>query len=141
MALQFPPNVAQILMCDYPACFEKPEMVKRRAVIVISPKSTGRMGLATVVPISGTAPDPVMPYHYEVPSHLLPDYMQDGKPRWAKCDMVCTLSTTRLEMIKKGKDRATGKRTYENKSVDLPTLLAVRKGVAVALGIDAGCFP
>lgn len=140
MALQYPPKVGQILVCQYPPCFEEPEMVKKRSVVVISPKFPGRSDLATVVPISATAPDPIMAYHCELPTLLLPDYMQDGAPRWAKCDMVCTLSTTRLEMVKKGRDRSTGKRTYENKCLDLPTLLAVRRAVAAALGINAACF-
>lgn len=140
MPLKYPPKVGQILVCAYPPCFEAPEMLKKRAVIVINPKFAGRAGLVSIVPISATAPDPVMPYHCEIPRLLLPDYMQDGQARWAKCDMICTLSAARLELVRKGRDRSSGKRTYENKCLDLPTLLAVRKCVAAALGITSECL-
>lgn len=38
MALRFHPKPGTILMCDFDTGFQVPEMVKKRPVIVLSPK-------------------------------------------------------------------------------------------------------
>jgi mRNA interferase MazF len=142
VALLYTPKVGQILMCEFPACFGPPEMVKSRAVVVISPQLTGRSRLAAVVPISNTPPEPVCDHHCPIPVRMLPKFMQaTGGDRWAKCDMLYTFSFERLSLIKDGKDRKTGKRKYETVRLDLPTLQAVRRAVAVGLGIDSALWP
>ena len=56
MPIRFQPAVGQILICDFPKDLEKPEMVKRRPVVCISPKDRNRFGYTTVVPLSTTEP-------------------------------------------------------------------------------------
>lgn len=66
MPIQEHPALGTILTCDFNAGFKEPEMVKRRPVVVISPKIAGRYGLCTVVALSLTEPDPIMPYHCQI---------------------------------------------------------------------------
>ncbi|MGH8073626.1 MAG: type II toxin-antitoxin system PemK/MazF family toxin [Lysobacter sp.] len=142
MALRYPPKVGDILMCEFPECFAAPEMVKTRAVVVISPKLAGRDRLVAVLPISNTPPEPLCAHHCLIPARMLPKYMQaTGGERWAKCDMLYTFSLTRLSLIKDGRDRATGKRKYDTPRFDLETLQAVRRAAACSLGIDKALWP
>ncbi len=58
--LTFHPKPDTLLICDFDRGFKAPEMVKKRPVVVISPrrrKSTPQ--LCTVVPLSSSAPNPV----------------------------------------------------------------------------------
>ena len=58
--LTFHPKPGTLLICDFDRGFKAPEMVKKRPVVVISPrrrKSTPQ--LCTVVPLSSSAPNPV----------------------------------------------------------------------------------
>jgi len=57
-----PPKKA-ILLCNFNQGFQVPEMVKRRPVVIASPRIKGRPGLCTVVALSTTEPSPKMPYH------------------------------------------------------------------------------
>ncbi|HZX77317.1 type II toxin-antitoxin system PemK/MazF family toxin [Lysobacter sp.] len=141
MALRFKPKVGDILMCEFPVCFKAPEMIKSRAVIVVSPQLQGRPDLAAVVPISNTPPNPVCTHHCQIPVRFLPKFMQaTGGVRWAKCDMLYTFSHARLELIKLGRDRATGKRLYDHPRLDLETLQEVRRAIAAGLGIDGALW-
>jgi len=56
MAINEHPVSGTILMCNFAPGFQQPEMVKRRPVIVISPKISRRPNLCTVVALSTTAP-------------------------------------------------------------------------------------
>lgn len=123
-------------MCEFPDSFKAPEMVKTRPVVVVSPKLPGRYGLAAVVPISGTEPEPLCAHHCVIPARMLPRYMQaTGGDRWAKCDMLYTLSLERLSPVQIKGRGPDGKRRYEYPGVDLTTLQAIRRAAAIALGI------
>lgn len=92
------------MICDFRG-YEVPEMIKVRPVVVIRKHRTNSL-LVTVVPLSTTAPDCVLDYHLKLTSHL-----QGASPIcWAKCDMVATVSLSRLDRIK-SRDRQ-GKRIY-----------------------------
>ncbi|MGA7438778.1 MAG: type II toxin-antitoxin system PemK/MazF family toxin [Luteibacter sp.] len=131
------PKAGAILMCDYPSCFVPPEMVKTRPVIVVGPALPGRSDLVTVVPISGSSPKVIFDYHCELPADVLPTFMRlDGKPRWAKCDMVNTLSLARLHPVQGPRDAKTRKRSYEYLFLPASLLDRVRWGVARSLGIS-----
>ena len=53
MAIKYPVAPGTLLLCDYAlGGFKEPEMVKRRPVIVISPRLRHRDHLCTVVPLS-----------------------------------------------------------------------------------------
>lgn len=140
MALRYAPKVGEILMCEFPACFVAPEMVKTRPVVVVSPRLIGRDQLVAVVPISNTCPTPVCDHHCEIPASLLPKFMQaTGGARWAKCDMIYTLSLSRLSLISDGRGKD-GKRKYDNRRLDLAHLQSVRRAAAAALGIDSSLW-
>lgn len=132
------PLVGEVFDCEFPSCFQPPEMVKRRPVVVISPKSVIRQGLVTVVPISMTAPEPLEPWHCEVPLEAMPlPYQDKAGVRYAKCDMVYNLSVTRLNMVG---IRVNGKRESYKGRVSLATLQEIRRCAAIALGIGASLY-
>lgn len=105
------PCMGTILICDFDSSFKKPEMVKRRPVIVISPPIAARHGLCTVVALSTTAPIPVLRYHREIalPRKLPPPWESDLM--WIKGDMVYAVGFHRLNFVRLGKD-VKGKRRY-----------------------------
>lgn len=108
------------------------EMVKTRPVIVVSRVLDGRHGVATVVPISMTPPANPRRWHVLVPTTAMPQGWRE-KPgdRWAKCDMVTTVSLERLSMI--GVRRFEGKLHYTASEVDAPTLRQIREALAYLL--------
>lgn len=61
MAIREHPPLGTLLLCDFGSGFKPPEMVKRRLVVVISPRIKARPGLCTVVALSTTLPKPVWP--------------------------------------------------------------------------------
>ncbi|OGP34472.1 MAG: hypothetical protein A2X88_00605 [Deltaproteobacteria bacterium GWC2_65_14] len=102
MALTFHPDAGTLLVCDFSG-FKAPEMVKTRPVIVISGRRR-RVELVTIVPLSTTAPNPVEDHHHRMDPRSLPGHYAD-RPTWAKCDMMATVATCRLDRIKiKGTD-------------------------------------
>jgi len=76
-----------------------PEMTKKRPVIVISPKY--RHQLCTVVPVSTVSPLKVEDWHYKLPPKSLPTSLRNLEC-WAKCDMVTSVATSRLDRVKNG---------------------------------------
>jgi uncharacterized protein YifN (PemK superfamily) len=100
MTIPFHPNAGTILVCDFHGMV-KPEMVKTRPVVVISPRRRRHSGLCTVVPLSTTIPDPVMKWHYKMQfaQPLSPDWTETDV--WIKCDMIYTVSFERLNRFYK----------------------------------------
>lgn len=96
----FQPKAGQILVCHFGLGFQKPEMVKTRPVLVISPKIQPWTKLCLVLPISSSAPEPVMDHHYRLPDGLLPGSKYDEA--WIKGDMVMAVACHRLDRIKAG---------------------------------------
>lgn len=134
MAIQFHPQMGTILICDFGG-FIEPEMVKRRTVVVISPRFRNRNDLCTIVPLSTTDPDPPMDYHYrlkmEVP--LPPPYTSEYK--WVKGDMLATVSFNRLSRPCIGKD-SKGKRQYLDVVVKDEYLRCIRECVLHGLALS-----
>nr|WP_232792959.1 type II toxin-antitoxin system PemK/MazF family toxin [Caulobacter hibisci] len=122
-------------MCDFGGGFRVPEMVKRRPVVVISPKIRNRPGLCTVVPLSTTAPAPRMAYHcqIEIEPPLPERFVSSGL--WVKGDMICTVSLERLDFIRTGK-REDGSRKYYFHRLDRQTMSEIRGRVLVGLGLS-----
>jgi mRNA interferase MazF len=129
------PPLGLIVTCDFDG-LRVPEMVKRRPVVVLSPKMRGREALCTVVPLSTTAPDPVQPYHAQIDiSPLLPDrWASQGV--WIKGDMLYTVSLRRLDFLRFGKD-ANGRRIYYLKSLSSENLSIIRRCVLRGLGLGS----
>jgi len=130
------PDMGTVLMCDFNAGFSVPEMCKRRPVVVLSPKIQRRHHLCTVVALSTTAPDPIMPYHCQIDLRpQLPAPLQsDGI--WVKGDMVNAVGFHRLDLIRLGKDRF-GKRVYLYRPLAAEVLREVRQCVLRAMGLSA----
>lgn len=135
MAIQFPVGPGTILLCDYSTGFNPPEMVKRRPVVVVSPRLPYRDHLCTVVPLSTTAPDRDTLYQCRVtPPQRLPAPF-DAPEMWAKADMLATVGFGRLDLFRTGRDQ-TGKRKYLHPKLPPDDLRRVRASILHALGLD-----
>lgn len=137
MSLLYPPKRGDVLMCRFPDGHSAPEMVKTRPVLVLNSNAQIRAngGLVTVVPISMTAPDPVKPWHVQMPLVCIPQPMRHlVGDRWAKCDMVYTYHYSRLDFAT-GPKVAAGKRKYHSGKADLETMRMVRRCVAEYLAV------
>jgi mRNA interferase MazF len=135
MAIREHPAMGTILLCDFGCGFVPPEMVKRRPVIVVSPKIAARPNLCTIVPLSTEPPRKQMPYHVELPDIRPPlPAPWDKGPNWVKGDMIYSVSFERLDLIRMGKT-ADGTRLYRYALLDTAQLRAVRACVLNALGL------
>lgn len=114
-------------MCRFDGFFE-PEMIKTRPVVILA-RHKHNNKLVTVVPLSTTAPDKEEAYHHRLSANPSPGENKD-LPVWAKCDMVYTLSTDRLELFR---IRTRQGRSIANAHVDDEDFEAIREGVRVAL--------
>jgi uncharacterized protein YifN (PemK superfamily) len=133
MPILFNPAPGTILICDYRG-FIPPEMEKVRPVLVISPAFKHRYKLSTVVALSTTPPNPVMPYHYEFALNPPLPAPFDSAQMWVKGDMVLAASHDRLDRFRMGKN-ALGKRVYGVRSINAAVLLEVQKAVLHGLGL------
>lgn len=135
MAILEHPKIGAILMCDFDTGFKRPEMCKKRPVIVISPKITHRPKLCTVVTLSMTPPTNRMPYHRQIRIRPpLPDGWASDDI-WVKGDMVNAVGFHRLDLIRRGKDRM-GKRIYHLDPIEADQLQIVRQCVLHAIGLS-----
>ncbi|MAW99550.1 MAG: hypothetical protein CMN72_07855 [Sphingomonas sp.] len=134
MAIREHPKPGSILTCDYSVGFRVPEMVKRRPVVVISPKIMNRHHLCTVVALSTSEPDPVMPYHCQIDirPQLPAPFQSDGI--WVKGDMVNSVGFHRLDLIRLG--TSNGKRQYLYDPIDADTLRRIRQCVLHGMGMS-----
>ena len=134
MPIQYDPAAGTIVLCDYATGFKPPEMVKRRPVVVVSPRLHRRRGLCTVAPLSTTPPDQPQAYHHLVRlAEPLPERW-GASEMWVKADMVATVSHERLDLFRTGRDQY-GKRKYLQPKLSPEDLEAVRRCIALALGI------
>lgn len=125
MPITIHPKAGQILLCDFSQGFKEPEMVKsKRPVIVLANSLRGRGNLVTIVALSTATPDPVMPYHLELPRSCLPQVgrMQEATT-WVKGDMLYTAGFHRLDLIQLGKRHpTTNKRIYFSSTLSRETM-------------------
>lgn len=127
MAIGFHPKAGMILICDFRG-YRVPEIVKVRPVVVISPNHLVRSGLVTVVPLSTTAPKPILAYHVSLGENAVPG--QRDIEVWAKCDLLATVSFGRLDRI-----RLPG-RKYVVGRVSKQQVKMMRIAAARSLGLD-----
>lgn len=135
MAIKFHPDIGDILICDFSQLnTKKPEMVKRRPVICLTPRQ--RPGnLCTVVPLSTTAPSPVQTWHDRLCIDLPAPY--DNPQMWIKGDLLYSVSFERLSAFKTGKDRETGRRSYKCPKLSREEIKRVQKCVLRGLALHA----
>jgi len=93
------PDPGTVLICDYDTGFIPPEMVKKRRIIVVSPKSMNNRGLCMVVPVSTTPPDNALPVHVRFEPGQYRFFARDV-PCWAKCNMLAAVAYRRLDRIR-----------------------------------------
>ena len=132
MTLKYPPYAGQILLCEFHG-FVKPEMQKTRPVIVLTPRPISqKTRTAIIVPLSTTAPLTIESYHVPIvlPGQLPSHWAQEC---WAKCDMLYSVSFSRLGFMKMGKDKL-GKRIYYQNIIDHSQLTQIRTATLVAIG-------
>lgn len=131
--ITFYPRTGSVLICDFGTGFKKPEMVKRRPVVILSPWSTRHTQLFTVVPLSGTAPQIVRDYHVCLKQNPIPWWEEELL--WAKCNFVITVGMHRLDRVLRGRDRW-NKRQYTECAVCDEDLRAVKIAVLHGLGFS-----
>lgn len=95
--ITFHPQRGTVLMCDFEG-FKAPEMVKKRHVVVISPRYRRHTGLCTVVPFSTVAPLEIEPHHLEIPVGKY-NFFDPTRACWLKGDMLYTVSFARLDRV------------------------------------------
>lgn len=133
MAVYRHPNPGDLLICDFTTGFQKPEMVKKRPVVVISPRPRRSTQLCIVVPLSTSAPNPQMPYHHLLDNDSLPEYYRKHD-NWAKCDMLYTVALDRLDRIMIRDSN--GKRQYINYKITSNDLALIRESILHGLGLN-----
>lgn len=134
MSILYHPRPGEIFICSYPQDMRKPEMVKVRPVVVISPRIKYRNNLSTVVPLSASEPRRKMPYHYELNlDNPLPERWNKN-PCWAICDHSMAVGSDRLDLIRLGKDH-TGKRRYYQHKIGAEDLHNIRLSVLHSIGL------
>jgi mRNA interferase MazF len=116
-------------MCDFTGGFRAPEMVKRRHVVVVSPRYRRHTGLCLVVPFSTVAPYEIEAHHYEILAGTY-DFFDPAKSVWAKCDMLTCVCFERL-------DRLLLYGRYQAPSLKEKDLRAIQMAVGQALQLDA----
>jgi|CXWL01.1.fsa_nt_gi uncharacterized protein YifN (PemK superfamily) len=133
MAINYHPATGAILVCDF-GMLRTPEITKRRPVIVISPNIKNRDNLCTVIPLSTTTPERLMPYHHKLFFDPLLPEPYTNPYSWVLGDMIYTVSFERLKGLSAGKD-INGKRIYDNRVVDKNEMVVIMKCVLRGIGI------
>ncbi len=126
MAIQYPVEPGTILICDYSRGFVPPEMIKRRPVIVISPRMRTGKNVCVVVPLSTTSPKKVEKYHKKISINPTLPHPFDSTSQWVKCDMINTVSFDRLDLPRIKRDQY-GKRKYLKVRIDEEDLIEIRE--------------
>lgn len=136
MPIKQHPKAGTVILCDFAGGFREPEMVKRRPVVVVSPRIRARPGLCTVVALSRTEPRPVMPYHARIDlrPELPAPWTNDGI--WVKGDMINAVGFHRLDLIRLGR-KDSGGREYLLDPLPAETLAIIRRCVLEALGLGS----
>ena len=120
-------------MCDF-AGMKEPEMVKRRPVVVVSPRLRYRKGLCAVVPMSTTRPQPPEAYHHRIRFGEPLPAPYDSEYQWVKADMIYTVAFHRLFLLTTGKDDQ-GKRQYDARVISKADLRTIQSCILHGLGM------
>ena len=134
MPIKYHPNQASLVAVNFDKGFKEPEMVKTRLAVVMSKPIARRVGLCTIVPLSTTPPNHVMPYHGEIDIGFdLPKHWE--RRCWVKGDMITSVGFHRVELIRLGRDR-NSKRQYLTRPLDDAIFLAVQRYALHGLGLS-----
>lgn len=133
MPLPFHPPAGQILICDFEG-LKEPEIVKRRPVVVVSPRRRRGQVICTVVPISTTPPIPELPHHFQLQIEPALPNPYSATNVWVKCDMIYTVAAHRL-CLPWYRD-AGGERRYVNQYVSDDDLQVIQRCLLSSLGFS-----
>ena len=125
-----------LLTCDFNTGFVPPEMTKKRLVVVLSPQIKSRPFLCTVVALSTSPPEKVMPYHAQIdirPKLPHPKFESDGV--WIKGDMVSAVGFQRLDLVRLS-TRPDGSRVYYWNTLTNDQMAIVHKCVLHGMGLS-----
>lgn len=134
MAISYHPGQGVILACDY-RNLVPPEMDKKRPVIIMCKQIHERTNLCTVVPISTTPPEKMMPYHLKlfIDPPLPKPY--ENQHCWVKTDLIMSVSFQRLHLLTSGKDKG-GKRIYDIRVLNKSEFRSVQHAMLIGLGLQ-----
>lgn len=118
----------------FDSAFKAPEMVKPRPCVVISKGMKARPDLCTIVALSTTPPNPVMPYNCEIEIGLEMPAKWASKTCWVKGDMIYAVGFHRVDLLRIGKDDQ-GRRLYQQKPLSPETFAQVQGCVLAGLGL------
>lgn len=111
-------------------------MIKVRPVVVVSAKFKRRDGIATVVPLSTTAPRVIEPYHVTLNlKGRLAGRWNEAEQVWVKADMITAVAFERLNLMRTPRNSETGKRQYNEFRITEDELLMVRRAISYSIGI------
>ena len=128
--LHYHPDRGTVLVCDFQG-LQVPEMVKIRPVVVVSPRPRRKSaGLCTVIPLSTTTPNEIMPYHFKVTLDEVLSPKWDAVELWAKCDMIYTFSMARLDRFYCKQD---GKRVFYDRHLSDSEMKGILGGMCAYL--------
>jgi len=127
------PAAGTIVRVDLNEGFRPPEMCKRRPAVVLSPPIPGRNFLCTIVPLSTTAPFPVLAHHMQITLNPALPRPYSEPTMWVKGDIVLTIGFHRLRFLFSG--RKDGQRIYDIRVLDQETMNKVRSCVRAGLGL------
>lgn len=127
------PLPGTIVRVDLSEGFREPEMGKRRPCVVLSPPIRGRPTMCTIVPLSTTAPNPVLPHHLLIAVDPVLPRPYDSPTMWLKGDIVLTIAFHRLRLLQSGWDH--GQRVYDVRVLEPAVMDQVRACVRAGLGL------
>lgn len=131
MPITFYPKQGTVLICDYSG-FVAPEMIKKRPVVVVSPRLRRQQQLFTVIPLSTSKPTFIEHHHHKLNLMSLPNGLNQ-KETWAKCDMIARVSGARLDRVRVRAPN--GKRIYVDHTILPEDLQAIMRGILYPLGL------
>ena len=114
-------------MCDFKNPVD-PEIGKLRPDIVVAPRLPHRPDLATIVPVSTTAPIHDHPFCYKLSKNYHP-HESDDLDCWAKADLVMSVSYNRMSAFK------TNRRKYVYPTISAEDLNGIRAAIKHGLGL------
>ncbi|MEQ9487534.1 MAG: type II toxin-antitoxin system PemK/MazF family toxin [Alphaproteobacteria bacterium] len=135
MPIRFHPPRGSIVTVDYNNGFKNPEMDKIRLAVVLSPDIKARVKLVTVVPLSLTEPDNILPFHQQIDVPFALPEKWGNRPRWIKGDMVNAVGFHRVDLLRLGKDK-NGDRIYQTSVLDDALFTVVKRCVLHGLGLS-----
>ena len=134
MAIQYHPRRGSIVTVDFGAGFKNPEMDKTRLAVVLSPEIKSRVKLVTIVPLSLTPPETILPFHKQIDIPFdLPKW--GNQTRWIKGDMVNAVGFHRVSLLRFEKDRQ-GIRSYQTSVLDDELFNVVKRCVLHGMGLS-----